>query len=420
MNRLTATDCAEIYRWATAKRLLNRADASAIFFDFDLLDERLDHLATTFPKNTLHAVAIKSNPLLEVLKHIAQRGFGLEAATFEEVLLAKKAGAANEKIVFDSPVKRQSEINFCEKNLPGLIVNANTIKELRRYRNCRNLQLGLRVNPLTDAGSPGIYAVSDYGSKFGEPITNRAAIVRAFLEMPLTGLHIHIGSGIENLESTATAMASLFELANEIETARSAVGNSLKINRLDIGGGFLGIYQEGQQPGLEPYVSLLRAKIPDLEKRQLITEYGRFTQVHAGWILSDIEYVLDHNDPPTLALHHGADMFVREVYSPEGPCHRVFALDKKGEPKTGQPRPYNLAGPLCFAGDFLAKNQLLPGKITTSDKIVVADTGANTFSIWSKHCSRAFPKALGYSRLRGEIRVLKKRETAKQAIEFWS
>ena len=74
-------------------------EKAAIFYVRSVLAFYLNQLEQSFPKNTLHAVAIKTNDHPEVLKYIAERGFGLEAASLEEVKKAKEAGLSNHKIV---------------------------------------------------------------------------------------------------------------------------------------------------------------------------------------------------------------------------------------------------------------------------------------------------------------------------------
>ena len=136
-------------------------------------------------------------------------------------------------------------------------------------------------------------------------------------------------------------------------------------------------------------------------------------------MVTDVEYVLRRGRHDILVMHHGADMFVREVYAPGAPRHEVRVFDAMGRPRRGRRRRYRLAGPLCFAGDFMGEERLLPA-VREGDKVVVADVGANTFALWSKHCSRAFPKVVGYSLSRRVIRMLKARQSVQDAISFWS
>ncbi len=98
--------------------LIDETDTAVIIQSFSQLDAYLTHLKTSFSSNTLHAIAIKTNPHPEVLKHIVKLGFGLEAASLEEVKLAIATGISFDKIVFDSPVKTRKEILFCHENYP--------------------------------------------------------------------------------------------------------------------------------------------------------------------------------------------------------------------------------------------------------------------------------------------------------------
>jgi len=44
---------------------------------------------------------------------------------------------------------------------------------------------------------------------------------------------------------------------------------------------------------------------------------------------------------------------------------------------------YDIAGPLCFQGDFLVKDVQLP-KVEAGDILIIHDTGAYTFSLYSR------------------------------------
>lgn len=369
-------------------------------YSLDLLQNRLDHLEAVYPKNVLHAVAIKTNSLPEVLEHIIQNGNGLEAASFEEVLLADKAGCPRNKIVFDSPAKTYHEIRTCDINFPGIYVNANSLKELERLASTCNLNIGIRINPLVDVKSPGIFDVSSKGSKFGIPITLKDKIKEYAFELgtKVKGLHVHAGSEIGNIEGHVESIGVVYDLAEEINAEESN-----KIQFLDIGGGFPAKMEKGEQPSLEPFVTELKKRCPRLfEDYQVITEYGRFVHAHNAFAVSRIEYELDYYDPKILIVHLGADLFVREVYSSVPPHHDIHVLGWDGSLKNEPTEIYDIGGPLCFSGDFIGRNVELP-KISieeyqgiadiseeeeVEDVILVADCGANTISMWSSHCSR--------------------------------
>lgn len=357
---------------------------ATVFYVKDVLEHRLNLLSSNFPENTLHAIAIKTSNHPDVLKHIVSLGFGLEAASLEEVQLAKQAGAANFRIVFDSPVKTQDEIDYIVKELPGMYVNANCLEELERYPAQHELSLGLRINPLVQNDAAGIFDVSSSTSKFGVPISRRVEIIKACIEHKVTALHFHIGSGIKDFSANLRAAEKIVAIAKEIDQTRLEKGLLERITTLDIGGG---IHFELDDPthSVEAFTAAIK-NIDGIVDYQLITEYGAFVHRHTSFVVSNIEYVIDNGpDVPVLAyLHVGADLFLRKVYSNLAIEYPYSVI---GETSKSNDRKYSVVGPLCFSGDILYENISLP-EITAGDQFVMYNIGANTYSMWSGHCSR--------------------------------
>ena len=92
--------------------LLSMTDTSVMLVHLPRLKERLTHLSACFSNNVQHSIAVKTNPHPAVLAQLVELGYGLEAASLEEVRLAQEAGCPGSKIVFDSPVKTRAEINL--------------------------------------------------------------------------------------------------------------------------------------------------------------------------------------------------------------------------------------------------------------------------------------------------------------------
>jgi diaminopimelate decarboxylase len=80
----------------------------------------------------------------------------------------------------------------------------------------------------------------------------------------------------------------------------------------------------------------------------------------------------------------------------------------------------NVAGPLCFGGDIVGRRVELP-TISRGDFVVVHDTGANTLSMFSRHCSRPAPAIYGYRTIEDEVslELLKPAESPEQVMSFW-
>lgn len=384
MKTLNRAIAQQTHQRAVAEGLVDPHDfKAAVYYLREALDYRLDALQKHFPATTLHAVAIKTNNQPLVLRHLVQRGMGLEAASLEEVQLAVAAGCPAERIVFDSPVKTQAEINYVHRELPGMQVNANSLAELQRYPHDFSGQLGLRINPERRSDAPALFDVSTAQSKFGVPLSQRKAILEAVRNGPkLSGLHLHMGSDMKDFQPHLEAVLALVQLAEELKY------EGQPISWLDIGGGIL--FSEEAPHRLADFTRALR-QIPEVENYRLITEYGKYVHHFNSLVVSRVEYVTPgQSGAPDLAyLHVGADLFVRKVYS-DLPIHYPCVALPRQEAEERPEKSYRLVGPLCFAGDVLYEEIQLP-ELREGDLVALLHTGANTMSMWSGHCSRTPP-----------------------------
>jgi len=415
LDKIDPYDFGFYYALSKDKQLIDREDTSVIFYDLDVLKKRMTTIRELFPHSSLHTVAIKSNPLLGVLNEICTYGFGLEAASFEELLIAKHTGLEQQKMVFDSPVKTNAEIRCINDDLSSIYINANHIGEIERYQEY-DLKLGLRINPMNGINSIKSMNVSSETSKFGEPIINEEQILSACLKTStISGLHVHVGSQIDHLNLAIEGISKVVRLANRINDASKG-----KIKWIDIGGGFPVNYK-GDSYDIDSYVQKIKVACPELFNGtyKLITEFGRYYHANAGWVVSTIESIKE--DTGHILTHVGADMFLREVYNPDDWFHQLNILDKDGKLKVDDLQKYSIGGPLCFGGDYIAKDRSLP-KVEMGDSLVVSDVGANSFALWSRHCSRSFPKVISYSSSQKgkDMKVIKKREKIEDIIKFWS
>ncbi|MEO1435806.1 MAG: hypothetical protein AAFV80_09745 [Bacteroidota bacterium] len=394
MKAINAETAAAIYQQAVQAGQLGPDNHAWIFYVREVLDTYLNELSTSFPGDTLHAIAVKTNSSPEVLQHIVSRGFGLEAASIGEVELALEAGIDPSKLVFDSPVKTKAEIAFCAANCPGMLLNANSIQELERYPHDFRGTIGLRINPLINPDVPSIFNVSQRDSKFGVPVSNKVAIQQACLDYPVEALHLHIGSGASVFDTNVEAVKVVVTLAREINEQLTAIGTNRRIHTIDIGGG-IEFSMDDLAQSAKAYVNALQATCRLFDEFNVVTEFGKFVHQHASFVVSDIEYVVPSIEPggkDAVFLHVGADLFLRKVYS-ELPISFPWSIIRSGNLTEVEVKKYQIVGPLCFAGDVLYSEIETP-VLTESDKFVLHDIGANTLSMWSRHCSRKKPRLI--------------------------
>lgn len=429
-DRLAPETMARAFREARSRGM--DVEPAVLFHDLGRMRARLVRLSGAFPPGTLHAVAIKANPLVEVLRAAVSCGAGLEAASLEEVRLALAAGCPPDRIVYDSPAKTREEI--AEALATGVRINADGLDELERIADLVRPRptagpdaaarkaaaaghIGLRINPQVGHGGIALTSVAGRRSKFGVPLEQAEAVRAAFARHPwLTGLHVHVGS-------QGCALEQMVEGIRRVEALRQEIRGELGPSAapvMDIGGGLPVAYRgEDRPPTLEQYVAALRRDVPTLfdDGTLLITELGRWVQAGCGFAVSRVEYVKEGPGGRTAILHLGADFLLRRAYHPDDWHHDFVALGPDATPKERPRSPCTLAGPLCFGGDVLARDLPLP-QLSPGDLVLIRDTGAYTLSMWSRHCSRGIPAVLGVDA--DDIRVLRERERPEDIVAFWS
>lgn len=426
MVPISINDIAKIIRLAINNKLLNKqTDTATIFYDVDYIKSNIQTIIDSYPNNAMHTVAVKANPLSNILKEMIPLNFGTEVASLPELHHAIGLGFSPKKIIFDSPVKTINEIRFALKN--GVYINVNCFEELKRIeqlitKSVTKSVIGLRINPQIGQGTIKATSVANRISKFGIPLdTNKEFIMNAFFKYKwLTGLHVHIGSQGMHPNLLIKGIKKVFELAEEVNQLFIATENETRIKFIDIGGGFPVKYHESDyRISLKDFSKKLKQEIPKLftSNYKIITEYGRFIHANAGWAISRVEYIIKEKDYNIIITHLGADFMLRKAYNPNDWHHNISVIDKNGFQKpSNNTKKYKIAGPLCFAGDFIADDVILP-KVEIGDYIVIHDVGSYTLSMWSKYNSRQVPKVISYTNENMEI--VKERETLAKAIQFW-
>lgn len=411
-QRISPESVSQALKAAWGKGTVSKSDPIVFFHDLDLMDSRINEVIEVFPDNTLHAIAVKANPVVSVLRRCVELGAGLEAASWGEVELSLAAGCQPQNVVFDSPVKTEQELRKALQL--GLTINADNAQELARidglpkHPDCR---LGLRVNPVVGAGSIEATSVAARGSKFGLPIfPDPGPVAELFSKYDwLKGIHVHVGSQGCGLELLSKGVARTWEFAQSVGVDCF----------FDIGGGVPTAYTD-EAPSYSPAQYWTRLQAEAFSQGcpvPLITEFGRAVQAGCGWAAARVEYVKREDDIRTALIHLGGDGMPRTVYMPQTWVHELLVLDGEGTPKNGERELWNVGGPLCFNADFVAKQRELP-RIEQGDWVIVRDTGAYTLSLWSRFCSRNVPCLVGY---RGdESQVLRGRESVEDLLRFWS
>jgi len=178
----------------------------------------------------------------------------------------------------------------------------------------------------------------------------------------------------------------------------------------------------------DEYATQLREACPALFKNNwiVITEFGKSLVNKTGVLVGTIQDIITNNDEfghgGTIAISHiGADLLLRDVYSPSKFSHtlKIYKMRQQNGDAPAE-QTVTIAGPLCFSGDIIAKNVALPS-IEINDKLIVMNSGANTMSLYSRHCSRPLPAVFVHYRMNNEffIKKIKNEESIEQILQFW-
>jgi diaminopimelate decarboxylase len=158
---------------------------------------------------------------------------------------------------------------------------------------------------------------------------------------------------------------------------------------------------------MSAYATRLREELPELwADYALVTEFGQWTHFHTGYALSDVEWVLQRGARQVAYLHLGADFLLRDAYVKPRGIHWVPL--RGGQALEGVHVLTDLAGPLCFAGDYLEKGVQLPA-LNSGDQMLYLGTGSNAYALWSRHTSRTIPAVYGVDFVAQQLELLSPR-----------
>jgi len=422
VRRLSIDDCSVYLRRAVAEGYFDRHDWILIH-DLDLMQAKYAALQDAFSSDSLHAVAVKANPVVAILRRLVERGAGLECASMEEVEIAIRAGCRPDRIVLDSPAKTRRDLAQALDR--GLVLNADNFDELERIGELLEgaalgslkANIGLRINPMVGDGAIAATSVGGRVSKFGVPLEEtEPKILEAFERWRwLTGLHVHVGSQGCAIEQLIAAARRVEGFIQRIEARCPG-----QLTTVDIGGGLPVAYEgSSEPPSVATYADALRQSCPILMsgKYRIVTEFGRAIHANCGIAASRVEYVKHYGGTSMAVVHFGADFLMRPVYNPDDWSHEFAAFQPDGTRKSGPIRAYEMAGPLCFGGDFVGREVMLP-ELEPGDLVCARDVGAYTLSMWSRHCSRSQPVVVGAGAGRS-LEVLRAGETPKGVALDW-
>jgi diaminopimelate decarboxylase len=327
----------------------------------------------------------KANTNLSVLRILQTEGAWLDAVSPGEVFLALKAGFPPEKILFTGTSVRNSELKFVVDS--GVTMNVDSLSQLRRLIKFHvPLFLSVRANPEVGAGHHEHCITGGKDSKFGiwENDVVEAYKIAMKVGVKKFGIQMHIGSGILGAEPFLPALEKLLEIAGLVHRE-----TDIKFEFIDVGGGVGVPYKPEEKPldideFAKKVLNLFQEKTREygLGEPWFYIEPGRYVVCDAVVLLTSVNTVKVTPYRKFVGVDAGFNTLIRPAMY--GSYHPIVVANKLNEPET---ETYDIAGPLCESGDFLARDRKLP-RIEEGDLLAVLNAGAYGFSMSSQYNSR--------------------------------
>ncbi|NAN53215.1 diaminopimelate decarboxylase [Pseudomonas protegens] len=324
--------------------------------------------------------AVKANSNLGVLNVLARLGAGFDIVSRGELERVLAAGGQADKIVFSGVGKTRDDMRRALE-VGVHCFNVESAEELERLQLVAaelgvRAPVSLRVNPDVDAGTHPYISTGLKENKFGIDIATAEDVYIRAAQLPnleIVGVDCHIGSQLTTLEPFIDALDRLLDLVDRLGEC------GIYLRHIDLGGGLGVRYRDEEPPLAADYVKAVRERL-DGRDLALVFEPGRFIVANAGVLLTRVEY-LKHTEHKDFAIVDGA---MNDLIRPA--LYQAWMDVSAVRPRDAEPRTYDIVGPICETGDFLAKERTLA--LAEGDLLAVHSAGAYGFVMSSNYNTR--------------------------------
>jgi diaminopimelate decarboxylase len=363
--------------------LVTRFGSPVFLYDAGIMRRRYRALTDAVTGFASVYYSLKANPAPAVAAVFVSEGAGLEVASGAELLIARKAGCAAERILFAGPGKSEAELDLALRQRCGEI-HLETFEEISRLGQLARQQgqrcrVAIRINPSASA-SGGAMRMGGKPTAFGfdeEIIPEVLAAVAGQEALDLDGVHVYAGTQILDAKVL---------LAQWDHGLRISAGIARLLGRplgsIDLGGG-LGIpYHDGDasldltavRHGI-PALIARRDGDPLLRAAKIVLEPGRYLVGPAGIYVMSVNAVKTSRGQRFVicdgGMHHhlAASGNLGQVVKRDFPIVAATKLD------AGDRASATMVGPLCTPLDTLGRSTRLPA-LAAGDLVAVLQSGA--------------------------------------------
>ncbi len=342
-------------------------------------------------RDALVCYAMKANSNLAILNLLARRGAGFDIVSGGELLRVIAAGGHPRKVIFSGVGKTVAEMRLALSH-EILCFNVESIPELHRLNQVAGAMgkiapVSLRVNPNVDAKTHPYIATGLKANKFGVAFDDALDTYRAAHALPhlrVEGIDCHIGSQLLDDAPLLEALDKLIELIDTLGA------EGIVLHHLDMGGGVGINYGEAGEAEPVPVADYLarvfgridawRAERHAGAPIKVIFEPGRSIVGDTGLLLTSVEFLKPGSEKNFCVV----DAAMNDLMRPA--LYQAWMDVKQVGPDSGEAVVYDVVGPVCESGDWLARERSLA--VRQGDLLAIMQAGAYGLTMSSNYNTR--------------------------------
>ena len=389
------------------QKVANKFGTPLYCYSYSKLRENIYSFKNNFKSfSPLICFAVKSNTNINIIREIKKLGLGADVVSIGELIVALKSGINPNKIVFSGVGKTSKEISFAiEKKI--LLINAESLSEIKEINRIaklkrKNIKVGIRLNPNTDAKTLSQISTGKKENKFGVNKNTYYKIVKFCQNsknIDLKCLSVHIGSQILSHKPYEKMLQTVSQILTK---------TNHKFDFIDLGGGMgISYTNKSEKLNYKKYNDAI-LKFLKTHKIKIIFEPGRSIVGNMGTLITKVIYIKESDKKNFVILDAAMNDLMRPALY--GAFHKTLPVVKSNKVSK---KIYEFVGPICESTDkFIALKNFQ--KLNEKDLIAICDVGAYGMSLSSNYNLRLKPTEL---LIRGsKIKIIRKRQKYKDII----
>lgn len=354
--------------------------------------------------------AVKANSNIHLLKLLATLGAGFDVVSAGELGRVIQAGGEARKAVFAGVGKTAEEIQYAIEQGVGCF-NVESAQEMTRIgeiaeRLGKSTRVSLRVNPDVDAKTHPYISTGLKENKFGVSMEAAREVYRfanAHPWLEVHGIDCHIGSQLTDDSPYYDALEKVLTLVHTL-----AQEDQIQINHLDLGGGIGIRYLDESPPSPSVVIKKLAERVQQwaTENRRpmpsLSFEPGRSIVGNAGILVAEVQYTKSNEDKHFAIVDAAMNDLMRPALY--NAFHAVVPLTQT---QASDAQTFDIVGPVCETGDWLAKGRSL--SLKQGDLLAFLSAGAYGQTMASNYNTRGRVAEVLVDE--GKVSLIRRRET---------